>query len=223
MTTLRGGGTADPDVLSERDEPFTVTVPTGEYPVLIARIRWQDEDWEENTAAMLPVLDEPTTGWELAVLPGQDIRLLGDEGFYGFGVDSGTGAFLDASGRESLAAAYRARTDRRDWSGDIVTVDPGTGGNLIAYQSGRGDGSYPVWIGRTADGDVTCLVADMLIAHDLAPLPPTAPDTAEFLTPAPDRDTGRPEPEPGDPETTAEFLEAMATAMAARTGRTFRS
>ena len=42
-------------------------------------------------------------------------------------------------------------------------TDPESGANLIAFQSGWGDGSYPVWIGRSADGEVACFVADMLL------------------------------------------------------------
>ncbi len=38
-----------------------------------------------------------------------------------------------------------------------------SGTNLIAYHSGWGDGAYPTWIGRAADGDVVCFVADMLL------------------------------------------------------------
>ncbi|MGN9813547.1 DUF4241 domain-containing protein [Micromonospora sp. BQ11] len=30
--------------------------------------------------------------------------------------------------------------------------------------SGWGDGAYPTWIGRDADGTVACFVADMLLA-----------------------------------------------------------
>ncbi|MFD7998827.1 DUF4241 domain-containing protein [Streptomyces mirabilis] len=61
-----------------------------------------------------------------------------------------------------LRARGRGTQDEDDHG--IATVDdPATGTNLIAYPSGRGDGSYPVWIGRDADGDVTCFVADMLI------------------------------------------------------------
>ena len=41
-------------------------------------------------------------------------------------------------------------------------TDDASGANLIAYHSGGGDGHYPVWIGRTAVGDVACFVADLL-------------------------------------------------------------
>ncbi|WP_203887330.1 DUF4241 domain-containing protein [Planotetraspora kaengkrachanensis] len=204
---------ADPGTLYSSDEPFTVMVPAGNYPVLIAGMRWESEAWNETTAAMVRIHDKPTASWELAVRPGQDIRLLGDGEFYGFGVDSGMGAFLDASGRDVLAAAYEQRQQGDDaWDHDtaLEAADPATGTNLIAYSSGRGDGSYPVWIGRTADGEVTCLVADMLILHDMKPLPPTAPDTAVFRTSTPTGGSVRPEPKPADPESTAEFLAGVA-------------
>jgi hypothetical protein len=45
-------------------------------------------------------------------------------------------------------------------------TDPESGANLIASHSGWGDGSYPVWIGRSADGEVACFVADMLLLSD---------------------------------------------------------
>jgi hypothetical protein len=209
---------ADPATLDSHDEPFTVRVPAGDYPVLIAGLQWESEGWDETTAAMLRILDKPTASWELAVRPGQDIRLLGDDEFYGFGVDSGTGAFLDASGRDPLAAAYEhgQSSDAQDGDTETETADPNTGTNLIAYPSGRGDGSYPVWIGRTADGKITCLVADMLLLHHTKPLPPTTPDTATFLTPTPTGSSVRPESKPAGPEATAEFLDTVAASIAAK-------
>ncbi|WP_159450948.1 DUF4241 domain-containing protein [Micromonospora cremea] len=209
---------ADPGTLRGSDEPFTVMVPAGDYPVLIAGMRWESRGWGETTAAMLRILDTPTASWELAVRPGQDIRLLGDDEFYGFGVDSGMGAFLDASGRDALATAYEHRQQSDAWDDDKEPeiADPNTGTNLIAYPSGRGDGSYPVWIGRTADGEVTCLVADMLVLHDMKPLPPTAPDTTVFLTPTPTLSGVRPEPKPAEPEATAEFLATVAASIEAK-------
>ncbi|GGM62370.1 hypothetical protein GCM10007977_074930 [Dactylosporangium sucinum] len=215
---------ADPGTLHNSDEPFTVLVTPGNYPVLIAGLRWEGKSWGETTAAMLRILDKPTASWELAVRPGQDVRLLGDDEFYGFGVDSGTGAFLDASGRDALAAAHEQEQQSEASAGGKATetADPKTGTNMIVYPSGRGDGSYPVWIGRAADGAVTCLVADMLLLRDMKPLPPATPDTAVFLTPTPTRNGARPQPKPARPEATAEFLATVvadAEAMKERISR----
>ncbi|MFE3761141.1 DUF4241 domain-containing protein [Streptomyces sp. NPDC059104] len=39
--------------------------------------------------------------------------------------------------------------------------------NLIAFRAGQGDGAYPVWIGRTDDGQVRCVVVDFrLLSSD---------------------------------------------------------
>ena len=40
--------------------------------------------------------------------------------------------------------------------------------------SGWGDGSYPVWIGRTAAGDIACFVADLLTFDIMTPIRPHA-------------------------------------------------
>ncbi|MEV6176819.1 DUF4241 domain-containing protein [Streptomyces sp. NPDC052016] len=197
---------ADPGTLSASDQPFTVSVPKGEYPVLTATMKWEAEGWGECTAAMLRVLDKPTASWELATRPGQDTRLLGKGEFYGFGVDSGLGSFLDAAGRDVLAAAFEDLPKLGE------TSDPDTGTNLIAYHSGRGDGSYPVWIGRTAEGEVTCLVADMLILHHAQALPPTEPDTTVFLSPATAEEL--PRPRPGSAGDAAAFIGAMVAQVA---------
>lgn len=204
---------ADPGTIDKHDEPFTVTVAPGEYPVLIADMHWE-EGWSETPAVMLRILDKPTATWELALRPGQDARLLGEGEFYGFGVDTGTGAFLDASGRDTLAeiADQRMQTDLfNDADSSHAEIsDPGTGTNLIAYLSGRGDGSYPVWIGRDSDGDVTCFVADMLILHRATPLEPTAPSTAVYVQPPPAAVTGARSQAPfGRPGAIADFIAAQ--------------
>jgi hypothetical protein len=69
-----------------------------------------------------------------------------------------------------LAAAHTDLFGDSRFSGsssdELRLVDvaaPESDANLIAFASGWGDGSYPVWIGRTASGDVACLVADMLL------------------------------------------------------------
>ena len=106
--------------------------------------------------------------WEPALRPGQDTRLLGDKEFFGFGVDAGLGCFVDAEG---VAAAKEAIS----WDFEMfmgvdaehpMKLDLDGGHTMVVFSSGWGDGSYPSWIGRSAEGDVVCLVADLLVVSD---------------------------------------------------------
>ncbi|SFF38633.1 DUF4241 domain-containing protein [Streptomyces mirabilis] len=150
-------------------KPFTVAVPPGDYPTQITTAAYASayEDTpvhiEDYTAARVLISEKPTVAWELALRPGEDPRTLRDGEFYGFGVDSGTGCFVDAVAATRLVGRENTLAQDAGPDGILVRRDPESGGNLIAYPSGMGDGTYPVWIGRDADGEITCLVADMLI------------------------------------------------------------
>ncbi|MDR2986100.1 MAG: DUF4241 domain-containing protein [Nocardiopsaceae bacterium] len=152
----------DPGWIDDKDQPFSVTVPPGEYPVRLSVVRFADNaEHKRVAAAKLVIRDEPAQFWEMALLPGQDPRTLADMAFYGFAADGGMACFYDAS-----ATAAFAGLDHWDVLGGAITStmnDPGSGTNLIAFESGWGDGAYPTWIGRASDGDVVCFVADMLL------------------------------------------------------------
>jgi Protein of unknown function (DUF4241) len=80
----------DPARIDDRDQPFTVTVPPGEYPVRLSVARFADNPEHKRVpAAKLVIRDEPAQSWEMALVPGQDPRTLTDTAFYGFGVDAG--------------------------------------------------------------------------------------------------------------------------------------
>lgn len=203
---------ADPGTVSESDQAFTVTVPPGDYPVLVARMTWEGEEWGETPAAKLVIRpDTPTTSWELGLRPGQDVRMLGDREFYGFGVDSGIGSFLDAATRDALLALDERPGSLLDFQGadHAEWRDPVTGANVIAYPSGCGDGSYPVWIGRGDDDQVTCLVADMLILHRAEPLEPPAAAAAAFRSPVLKPDPTSEAPETGPAGPIGDYLERL--------------
>jgi Flp pilus assembly protein TadD len=194
----------DPGFVREDSEPFTVTVPPGEYPVSIASAACEIEVGtagnrttvldEYVTAVRVLIRDEPAATWEMALRPGQDPRMLPTGRFFGFGVDSGMGAFLDAAGRQALRARYAAAEEEAPGERPAGlarwTEDPVSGANMVAYNSGAGDGAYPVWIGRNREGQVVSLVADMLLLGDAELLSPGAASTARYVLPGPVPRTG---------------------------------
>jgi len=165
-------------------QPFTATVPPGRYSVTLSISHWDRSPtpgfaspMRLVNAAKLIVRDEPPASWDLALQPGQNPATLDDESFYGFGVDSGTGCFLDASALDQLDRMRRldhsalddAMGNAFDLGGiDVPTDDPEL--NIIVFKCGMGDGAYPTWIGLTTGGDITYFVADLeLLQHSLGP------------------------------------------------------
>ena len=41
-----------------------------------------------------------------------------------------------------------------------TVMDPNNEPVLVAFTTGRGDGAYTTWVGRTASGDIACFVTD---------------------------------------------------------------
>ncbi|MFD1148835.1 DUF4241 domain-containing protein [Saccharothrix hoggarensis] len=165
---------ADPGHLDLDAAPFTVGVPPGEYPVEVAAVRFEDRpEHVRVAAARLVVSREPVVSWEMALLDGQDPAELGDDEFYGFGVDTGTGCFVDGDAARSMGEYVdRNFEDAYDevFEAQVAEMrDPETGDALVAFVSGWGDGSYPTWIGRTAGGDVACFVVDTFVLHGGVP------------------------------------------------------
>ncbi|WP_430378213.1 DUF4241 domain-containing protein [Streptomyces sp. B1-3] len=162
--------------------PFTVSVPPGRYRVeaAVATLSRPDEPPADRphlrvAAARLVIRTEPTTTWELALRPDQDPAELGDDEFYGYGVDAGTGCFYDAAAEEAFPEVQEDEDEgplwdafeNSDWSpGPHLVTSASTGHTLVAFTSGWGDGFYPTWIGRSASGEVTCFLTDFFVAPD---------------------------------------------------------
>lgn len=153
-------------------KPFVVTVPPGSYPVSLARVRFDAEPTHTRVAAAkVLVRPEPVTRWELALVPGENPAKLAPNEFYGYGVDSGLGSFLDASAVPGLCrlmedpdhSPLMNAIDGDTRMTGVSVRESATGPNVIAFSSGWGDGSYPTWIGYTAGGDVAQFVTDFSV------------------------------------------------------------
>lgn len=136
--------------------PLTVTAPPGRYLVSLSVARW-DRPRKPNVpaparrvaAAKLTIRDEPVVAWELGLQPGQDPATLQPGQLFGFVVDSGTGAFLDAS---AVAALRALRTPGPDQDPELfkitpqlqwkrvvnLVVDPASGLNVVIFRCGDG-------------------------------------------------------------------------------------
>jgi hypothetical protein len=157
--------------------PYLVTVAPGTYP-LIAWVAVIGKDGTENdrrvAALELRIGDAPVTAWEMAVSsPDSNVEELGDDGYFGYPVDAGCGTLADEAALRPLDEWDYDQTEdvfinEMDWEGPVpgraaAVTDPVTGANVVLVGSGWGDGSYPTFIGRDADGAVVRLVTDFLV------------------------------------------------------------
>jgi hypothetical protein len=161
------------DPLVSHDRPFTETVPPGNYLLRawIAVLHHHGTETQRRIAALqLVVHDTPAHSWTMALTADQDPTTLGDDEFFGYGVDAGTGTLADVTAIAALAAWDHDAVDEtfipaqipRDPIEAVISAvtDAATGANVFVVGSGWGDGVYPTYIGHTADGQVTSFVTD---------------------------------------------------------------
>lgn len=170
-----------------RTPAFSQQSPRGHFPVqlLIAHYGGRDDllgpsGWphERVAAATLRFSASRPDRWEMAALPGEDPLTLGPEEFFGYGVDSGTGCFMDSEAADRLE--FRMAQDQsyvdavvermaetykhtRMWA--LIDLDEDGGLDVALFSSGWGDGSYASYWGWSK-GELVCLVTDFGLYHD---------------------------------------------------------
>src|SRR5689334_4252681 len=161
--------------------PFTQAVPIGRYPVSVAVACYGtgDERDERVAFARVELSDLPAVSWAMALTERQDPSALEHDGYFGYGVDAGTGCFMDPVAGQLLAE----RMDREDDYFNVIIdgmettykdtrswldwrPSPERDENIICFSSGWGDGSYPSFFGFAADGRVCTLLTDFFILTD---------------------------------------------------------
>lgn len=171
----------DPYLL-DVEMPFARTVPPGSYPVrvCVAHLKYRNDSRDQRIAfALVQFQPDMPARWEMAVVAGADLAALHVGEFYGYGVDAGTGSFMDAAAMQALkrqldgvdydsaderyfsplsAALDATYTDTRCWAN--YEIDAATRLNMVAFSSGVGDGEYASYWGLDENNAPLCLVTD---------------------------------------------------------------
>jgi hypothetical protein len=169
---------SDPFVVHE-PAPFTQSVPNGRHPVTLAIANYGTD--ERVAFARVLFSDQPPVSWQMAVTElNEGLSTLGPDEFFGYGVDAGTGCFMDpAAGKllsqratqdenfvEDVMVAEMDKTylHTRSW----VDIRPiaSRDENIICFSSGFGDGSYPSFFGFDVNGEVCQLITDFCLFHE---------------------------------------------------------
>jgi hypothetical protein len=156
--------------------PFARTAPPGMHPVILSLAEVGEESavYEQVACAMVRFASAKPAAWQMAVWPGQDASTLPVGKFFGYGVDGGMGCFIDDYSVRALSKVeaedfyhqriidemYK-RDEYRYWAN--IVIDQKTGGNLVVFSSGYGDGAYTSYWGVGAAGELCCLVTDFAI------------------------------------------------------------
>ncbi|WP_240653694.1 DUF4241 domain-containing protein [Streptomyces sp. AcE210] len=167
-----------PDIDHGDGPHITVPVPPGEYVLEEAQARHTYHcEWEgrevtrtDTMAVSVLVSEAPAVSWEMALGSDDDPRLFIENEIAGFDTDGATGCFADAGAWEPLLALFERGLIQEDPDLDpdvyedisdsmyfLRTRDQASGGELAAFAT-TGDGSYPVWVGRSEASEVVGVV-----------------------------------------------------------------
>jgi hypothetical protein len=139
--------------------PLAGKFPAGKFPVVLAVAQFSND--QRVACAVVQFSSKPASRWNFC-------------GSYG--VDSGTGSYLDAKAAALLEKRLQkdpngylkiiADMEQRQvntWSWANLTLDELTGLNQVLFSSGVGDGGYNCFVGYDDHGKPTKLVTDFQI------------------------------------------------------------
>ena len=173
----------DPFMISKEDRPYHQEIPVGEYPVSIIIAKNSENDDERIAAAIIDFLPLLPERWIMATKGNQNLSKLPENHVFGYGVDSGTGSFLDLETAKVLVHNFMTNENyfselyehfdknyisTRSWV--IYETDPGKKLNIAMFSSGYGEGYYPSYWGYANDSSVVCLITDFGVLGSAEPV-----------------------------------------------------
>ena len=149
--------------------PFARPVPKGEFPLTLSLADFGNQ--RRIAFARLAFSAEPVVRWELALVEGQDPSTLQPGQFFGYGVDAGTGSFMDLDAWRTFDARMgqdegyadelieeMEKGERPEWL--LLSSGPGS---VAMFASGWGDGAYATYWGYDAAGNLAAALTDFYV------------------------------------------------------------
>lgn len=154
-------------LLFYENKPFDTLFPIGHFSVEIAVAKINTD--ERIGLSRIKFSETFPTRWTMAVTDDQDINKLSADDYFGYGVDSGTGCFMDTSGANEYlnylqgSNNYTTMIDQmqnnyrntRSWF-----LWERSGFNVAMFSAGWGDGLYASYIGYDKANSICRLVTD---------------------------------------------------------------
>jgi hypothetical protein len=150
-------------ILMQDASPFTQIFPIGEFPVHLAMAKSHND--ERVAFSRIVFSDKTIRKWEFALLKGQKPIPLKDTNFYCYGVDAGTGIFIDSISNNVFKAkdqsewenVFVTKAEENGYRGYIYGFD---GHNLATFSTGYGDGCYATYLGFDSEGNICQVLTD---------------------------------------------------------------
>ena len=134
---------------SKYEKEYFQKIPIGEFKTEVCVVKASDEDCDRYAAVRLKFNDNEISYFEEAMKGIEDLEDVNEGDFFGFNVDAGLACICDK----------KLHRDGGDW---INWNIPNTNYHLPMFQSGFGDGAYPVYLAYDKDGNVCQLIVELI-------------------------------------------------------------
>ena len=164
------------------------SIPTGEFRTEVCVVKATDGDCDRYAAVRLKFNDNEVSYFEEAVTGTENLEDINEGDFFGFNVDAGLACICDKKLHELYCEFDKKWCDenpdgntyddyfadlfkksyednpkyQRDGGDWINWTIPGTDYHLPMFQSGFGDGAYPVYLAYDKDGNVCQLIVELI-------------------------------------------------------------
>ena len=171
-----------------KQEVYLQKIPTGEFKTEVCLVKASDGDCDRYAAIRLKFNDNKIAYYEEAMVGNEEFDNIQEGDYFGFNVDAGLACICDKK-LHKLYCDFDRKFDKENPDGNIYDdyfaklfeesykdnpkyqrdggdwinwTIPDTNYHLPMFQSGFGDGAYPVYLAYDKDGNVCQLIVELI-------------------------------------------------------------